>query len=113
MLHYDLLGMERYPDVEQISCIICNHLISPEYIYRYIYCLKCIKKCSNLFCVDPNKDDTMSCTDISCYNYFSKNKENYCYQCKCIEKIKLIKTTHNTISHTLPPEIIQMIFDFL
>lgn len=109
MLNY---GTTQDADVDKI-CILCNHYISPEYIYRYIYCLKCIKQCSNLFCRNQTKEDSVSCTNTSCNNYFPKNKDNYCYQCKRIEKIKLIQNSHNTISNTLPIEIIHMIFDFL
>lgn len=100
MLHYDYANIGLHTDIEKINCVICNYHIFPEYTYRYIYCLKCIKNITK-------------CSMISCHNYFLKNKQNYCYQCECTEKIKLIQNTHNIITQTLPVEIIQMITDFL
>jgi len=95
--HEQDLDLEDY-EIKKV-CIICNHLISPEYIYRYIYCLKCIKQCRKLFC------------DL-CNDYFC-NKEKYCDKCKRREKIRLIKNTRNTICNTFPVEIVQMILNFL
>ena len=67
-------------------CIINNH----------IYCFDCVKEC--LTCYDSiiKKDDT-----------------DYCTKCEIIKKQNMIRLTYNTITKSLPPEIVEDILDYL